>query len=291
MVKKWLNKKVAVGLLATSVVLAGCSSTNNETVATVNGEKITKDELYEILVSASGSDAINALIDEKVVAMEIKKEKIKIPEDEIDAEMKSFMEEVGGEEAFNNMLKENDISESDFKDDIIQYLSIRKLMEPLVEVTDEEIETYFKENKETLDTSEQVEARHILVEDEALANDLYKQLKDGADFAELAKEHSTDGSAAMGGDLGFFPRGQMVPEFDEKSFEMEVGEISEPVKSQFGYHIIEKLDVKEAKEATLEDHKEEIKEKIFEDKMQTEYAAWIDEKRGEYDIENNLLAE
>lgn len=291
MVKKWLNKKVAVGLLATSVVLAGCSSTNNETVATVNGEKITKDELYEILVNSSGSDAINALIDEKVVAMEIKKEKITIPEDEIDAETKKFMEEVGGEEAFNDMLKENDISASDFKDDIIQYLSIRKLMEPLVDVTDEEIETYFKENKETFGTPEQVEARHILVEDEALANDLYKQLKDGADFAELAKEHSTDGSAAMGGDLGFFPRGQMVPEFDEKSFEMEVGEISGPVKSQFGYHIIEKLAVKEATEATLENHKEDIKESLFEDKMQTEYAAWIDEKRGEYDIENNLLSE
>lgn len=291
MVKKWLNKKVMVGLLATSVVLAGCSSTKDETVATVDGEKITKDELYEILVNASGSEALNALIDEKVVSLEVKKENIKISEDEIDAEMKTFMEEVGGEEAFNMALEENNITEKDFKDDIIQYLSIRKLMEPLVEVTDEEIETYFKENKETFDTVEQVDARHILVEDEALANDLYKQLKDGADFAELAKEHSTDGSAAMGGDLGFFPRGQMVAEFDEKAFAMEVGEISEPVKTKFGYHIIEKLDKKEAKEATLEDHKEEIKEKLFETKMQTEYVSWLEEKREKYDIKNSLTDE
>lgn len=291
MVKKWVNKKVMVGALALSVVLAGCSSTKEDVVATVDGENITKDALYETLVKVSGAEALEALIDEKIVQMEIKKEKITISEEETDAEIENFIEEAGGEDAFNNALEMSGMKMDDFKKEINQYLSIRKLMEPLVEVTDEDVKTYFEENKETYDQAEQVEARHILVEDEALANDLAKQLKDGADFAELAKEHSTDGSAEMGGDLGFFSRGDMVAEFEEKSFAMAIGDISEPVKSSFGFHIIELLDKKEAKEASLEDFKTEIEEKLFEGKMQTEYVSWLEEKRESYKIDNTLVKE
>ncbi len=288
MLKKWVNKTVLVGALTLSVVLAGCSSTKDEVVATVDGEKITKDELYEILVGVSGVEALDALIDEKIVQMEIKKADITISDEETDAEMANFIEEMGGEEAFDSALEMKDMKKEDFKKEIVQYLSIRKLMEPLVEVTDEEIQAYFEENKDLYHQEEQVEARHILVEDEALANDLLKQLKDGADFAELAKEHSTDGTAPMGGDLGFFPRGKMVPEFDEKVFSMNVGDVSDLVKTNYGYHIIEVLDKKEDKEASLEDVKEEIKDKLFENGMQTEYVQWLEEKRAAYKIENTL---
>lgn len=291
MVKKWLNKKVIVGLMAVALLaLAGCSDSNSsETVATVDGKKITKDDLYEVLVQASGPDAVDALIDEKIVALEVEKADIEISDEEIQKELDDFKENAGGDEAFEAALEQSGISEKDFEEDIILYLSIRKLMEPLVEITDEDVKAYFEENKETFDTPEQVNARHILVKEEKLANDLHKQLKDGADFAELAKEHSTDGSAAMGGDLGFFPRGEMVPEFEDKAFSMEVGEISEPVKSDFGFHIVEVLEKEDAKEASFDEHKEEIKEKMLEEKMQTEYVAWLEEKREEYDIKNNLF--
>lgn len=280
-----------VGLMAlVLVVLAGCSASNNdEVVASVDGEKITKEELYEALVSVTGPEAVNALIDEKIVELEIKKEEITVSDEEIDKEVESFKEDAGGEEAFNNALEQSGLTEEDFKKDVVQYLSIRKLMEPLVEVTDEEVKDYFEENKETFNEQEQVDARHILVEDEKLANELYEKLKDGADFAELAQEHSTDGSAASGGNLGFFGRGQMVPEFEEKAFSLKVGEISEPVKSEFGYHIIETLDKTEEKAATFEDHADEIKDKLFESKMQSEYVTWLEEKRESYDIKNNLL--
>lgn len=82
-------------------------------------------------------------------------------------------------------------------------------------------------------------ARHILVADEAVCEDLKKQIADGADFAELAKEHSQCPSGASGGDLGEFGPGQMVPEFDTVVFNEAVGEVHGPVKTQFGYHLLE----------------------------------------------------
>lgn len=292
MTKKWFNKKLIVGLLAIAMLaLAGCSNNDSEVIATVDGEKITKDDLYEVLVSASGAEAIEALIDEKIVELEIKKEKITVADEDIEAEIENFKENSGGEEAFNAALEQSGMTEDDFKEDIIQYLSIRKLIEPLIELSDDEVKAYFEENKETYDTPEQVEGRHILIdlEDEKLAKELYEKLKDGADFAELAKEHSTDeGSAAMGGDLGLFARGEMVPEFEEKAFSLKVNEISEPVKSDLGFHIIEVLDKVKEEAAIFEDHAEEIKDKLLENKMQTEYVTWLEEKREAYKIKNNL---
>lgn len=295
MFKNWVNKKSIIAVMAIAMlVLAGCSNdgkkANDDVVATVGGENITKDDLYDLLVTNAGEQALEALIDEKIVESEIKKEKISISQDEIDQEMDLFVEEAGGEEAFNALLTQRDISTEDFEKDIKQYLSIRKLMEPLIEVTDEEIKAYFEENKAELDVEEEVDVRHILVKEEDLAKELVQKIKDGEDFAELAKEHSTDaGSAAIGGNIGFFPRGKMVPEFEEKAFSMNIGDISEPVKSSHGYHIIEVLDKQEAKEATFEDHKEEIKEQLIEMKMQTEYVTWLTEKREEYDIDNKLF--
>ena len=140
------------------------------------------------------------------------------------------------------------MTEKEFKENIIEYLSIRKIIEPRIEITDEEIKAYFEENKESFNEEEQVEASHILVEDEATAKKVAKKLADGEDFAALAKEFSTDTmSAENGGELGFFPRGKMVAEFEEAAFSMKVDTISDPVKTEHGYHIIHVTDKKQQK--------------------------------------------
>lgn len=294
MSKKRITPLLMVGLLAFVLAFAaGCSdkAASGEVVATVEGEKITKDDLYDFLVTSGGQEALGALIDEKVVALEAKKEKIKIDQKDIDKEFDLYVENAGGEEALKNAMEQQGITKDDLKENIVQYLSIREMVGPRIEITDEEIETTFKEKKEMFDQPEQVEASHILVEDEEKIKEVAKKLKDGGDFAELAKEYSTDGSAASGGELGFFGRGQMVPEFEEKAFSMKVGDISDPVKTENGYHLIHVTDKKEEKEAVLEDHKEAVKNQIFEEQLQMEYGAWLNEIKENYKIKNELVKE
>ncbi|MFJ8247768.1 peptidylprolyl isomerase [Peribacillus asahii] len=292
------NAKLAVWLvgavvIAALIVVAMITSTaKNETVATVDGNKITKEELYDELVASYGTDTLNTLITNKVVELEAKKQNVTVSDEDIQKELDVLTEQYGDEETLKSQLEASGSSMDDLKDDIVQYLQTRKLIEPSIKITDEEIKKYFEENKDSLGQAEQVEASHILVEDKATAEEVLKKLKNGGDFAELAKEYSTDeGSAANGGSLGYFGKGQMVAEFEDAAFKLEVGKISEPVKTEHGYHIIKVTDKKEAKEATLKDSKEQIKETLLTEKLQTEYATWLQKKEEEYKITNKLEEE
>ena len=286
--KKWLYPLLGVGIIAIVFVLATGFS-KDETVASVGGEKITKDELYELLVQSAGQQALASMIDDKVIAQELKKEKITISDKEVEAEFDAQIEMLGGKEAFTSALEQSGVTEKQFKENITEYLTLRQVLEPRTNVTDEDIKTYFEENKASFNEEEQVEASHILVEDEATAKEVAKKLADGEDFAALAKEYSTDGSAEDGGELGYFARGEMVAEFEDTAFSMKPGTISDIVKTEHGYHIIQVTDKKEAKEATLKDSKKQIKELLVEEQIQTEYVSWLDEVKKNYDIENSLL--
>ncbi|HJF32542.1 MAG TPA: peptidylprolyl isomerase [Sporosarcina psychrophila] len=294
MSKKRLFPLLAVGLLAIILtVTTGCSKDSkakDETVATVGDEKITKDELYKVLVQSAGKEALAAMIDDKIVTLELKKEKVSVPDKEVDAEFATYVESAGGEEAFEAALKQNGMTEKEFKENIVDFLSIQKIIEPRIKVTDEDIKAYFDENKESFNEEEQVEASHILVEDEATAKKVAKKLADGEDFAALAKEFSTDeASAVNGGELGYFPRGKMVAEFEKAAFSLKPDTVSDPVKTENGYHIIHVTDKKAAKEAVFEDHKEEIKQLLLDEGIQAEYVNWLDEVKSDYKIENSLL--
>ncbi len=139
-----------------------------------------------------------------------------------------------------------------------------------VKVTDSEIKDYYTKNKSKYTQEEQVRAKHILIspsmkkisekEAKKLADKIYTQLKKGADFDKLAKKYSDDpGSKNKGGDLGFFPKGRMVKPFEKVAFSLKVGQISKPVKTRFGYHIIKVTGKKKAKTFTLDEVKDEIK--------------------------------
>ena len=171
-------------------------------------------------------------------------------------------------------------------------IKIKKLLEPSISISEEEMKDYFETNKEMFNQEEEVKARHILVETEGEANEVLEKLNAGEDFSELAKEYSLDkGSKESGGELGFFGRGRMVKEFEDAAFALKTDEISEPIKSSYGYHIIQVLDKKEAKEAKYEDNKDKVKDIILEGKIPTEYEKWYQEKLEEYEVKINITGE
>ncbi|KAB7668815.1 peptidylprolyl isomerase [Bacillus sp. B1-b2] len=287
------NKKVLIPVLAVILVAliigAVYLTQRSETVATIDDEKISQAELNEELNKQYGSTVLSTMITNKVVDLEADKAKVEITDKEIDAEMDKVYEQYGGEETFNTLLAQNGLTLDTYKESVIQNLKVTKILEPSIEITDEEIQTYFDDNKASLDTAAQVQASHILVEDEATAKEVKQKLDEGGDFAELAKEYSTDTATKdNGGDLGFFSSGQMVEAFETAAFGMEVGAVSDPVQTDYGYHIIKVTDKKEAKEATLEDSKEEIKDTLLQQKIQEQASTWLSEATAKYKIDNKL---
>lgn len=296
MINKLKDKKFYLPVAGLALILAafliGSAFSNKDVVASVNGDSISKDELYNTLVKQYGADSLSTLIDNKIIEQEAEKKDITIADKEIKEELQTYIDSYGGDDAFQSALEQSGLTQTDVEGDIENYLKINKLLEPEIEITDEEMKTYFDENKESFNQQEQVEASHILVEDKETAEEVAKKLADGGDFAELAKEYSTDTSNAdNGGELGYFSKGEMAPEFEEAAFALEKGKISDPVKTEYGYHIIKVTDKKAAKEAVYEDHKDEIKQTLFDEKLQTEYTTWIQEKKEKAEIENSLEKE
>ena len=268
----------------------GNGTGNSEVVARINDEVITKDELYEILVAQGGAEVLDTLISNKIIEIELKKKGLEVTEAEVDAELQAMIVEYGGIESFNQALASYQYTESDIKNNIRMNFSATRLVGKEVVITEADLKTYFDTNKATFDKPEQVKASHILVADEEKAKEVKAKLTAGGDFAALAKEYSTDETNKdLGGDLGFFSKGAMVPEFEAVAFTTKVGDISEPVKTEFGYHIIKVTEKSEAKAAVYEDNKAQINDIIMAEKLPTVFDAWMQARLSEYKIENLLV--
>jgi foldase protein PrsA len=249
-----MKKSVLSFSLAASVlVLGACSdeSADSEVIVSSNAGDITKDDLYEEMKSSIGDQAIQIMMIEKVLS-----ENYEVTQEEIDAEYESSQEQMG--DNFDEFLAQNNQTEESYKKVIRLNLLQERALTDGVEVTDEEIEAQYER------AGTELNARHILVDDEETAANLRAELEDGADFAELAEEHSNDpGSAVNGGDLDWFSAGMMVPEFEEVAFSLETEEISDPVQSEFGFHIIQVMDKREIEgQPALEDQRESIRSDI-----------------------------
>lgn len=268
----------AIGL-ACLTVLAACNNEDGatddtEVIATVNGTSITEAEFVEELKAQGGSNILSNMVQRRVLDEAI--ETVEISEEEIEAELEVFRTEfqtnfgTESDEDILEVLKTEYQLEFESMDEFVdEYvlppLALKKLGSEGVEVTDENVQTYYDENT---DEFIELEASHILVEDEAAAQAVLDRLEAGEDFAALAEELSTDpGSAANGGDLGAFKKGAMVEPFFNAAIALEVGEISEPVESQYGYHIIK---LNKRTEQTFEDVQEEIRDKLVQEQSKTQ---------------------
>ena len=148
-------------------------------------------------------------------------------------------------------------------------------------VTDERVRALYEERYVEAEPEDEVHAYHILVETEEEADEIKAKLDEGADFSELAKEHGTDGTAQRGGDLGWFVQSDMVPEFAEKAFAMEPGTISEPVQTDFGWHIIKLEDRRPRTPPEFE----EVRQELMQEVVRNAQVAVVEELRAEADIE------
>lgn len=260
----------AVTGLAAGAAIVGASwfftGNDNTTLASVGGQKITHKQFVNELETAAGNQIMQRMINEKVVVQGAQKLNITVSDDELNKELDSFKQQFPPDQ-FQSLLKQNNMTEADVKEKIKVDLLMKKLAVKDVKLTDDDLKKEYEAHKQDYATPEQVKARHILVDNENDAKDIKARLDKGEDFAKLAKEKSKDpGSAANGGDLPLFGKGEMVPEFEKAAFSMKPGETSGPVKTEHGYHIIQVQEHHEAKTPSFEEVKSKVEEKLKQEK-------------------------
>lgn len=273
-------KKVAItaALAASVFTLSACSSNadDSEVVVETSDGEVTKEEFYQELKSKHGEQVLQSLVMQEVLS-----NKYEVSDEAVNKEFESIKEQYGDQ--FEATLEQNGLgSEEEFKETIRLSLLQEKAATEDIEVSEEEMQNYYDRMKK------EVQASHILVEDEETATEVQQKIEDGEDFGTLASEYSTDGSAQQGGKLDWFGPGEMVAEFEEKAYELEPGEVSEPVQTQFGYHIIKVTDTRENEDIeSFEDMKDEIKRTLVSQKVdQTELQGKMDQlvKDAEVDV-------
>ncbi|MEG0129728.1 MAG: peptidylprolyl isomerase [Clostridium sp.] len=172
----------------------------------------------------------------------------------------------------------------DAKRGILSQIAINDTLSE-VKVSDEEISEFYEANKDNFTDAAQVQASHILVDTEEKANEIVAEINDGLSFAEAAKKYSSCPSGAQGGSLGSFGRGMMVPEFEDAAFALNVGELSSPVKTQFGYHLIVVDEKLPERVKSLEEVKPQIMNNLIQSGQQKAYVGLIEDLKSKYNYE------
>jgi peptidyl-prolyl cis-trans isomerase C len=224
---------------------------------------------------------LDQLVEQKLLAQEAASRNIKATDTEIATGIDNMKKQAPTPDAFTNALASRKMTEADLRAEASHQIAINKLLttevEPKAAVTETDIADFYKKNPQFFMQPEAVRASHILLKADTpaakaqaktKADDLLRQIKGGADFAGLAKQHSNDGSAANGGDLGFFPRGQMVKAFEEAAFALKPGEVSPVVETEFGYHIIKSGEHRTARTVPLAEVSDRIAQALRQQKQQ-----------------------
>jgi len=251
--------RIVAGLasLFLAASLAACSGGGN--VATVNGQSISKADFDSKLESSPAAvSTLQQMVREILLQQYAKQNNITVSDAEI-AQHEDQIKANFPPGSWNDMLKSRGLTEDDVHKLIADQIIIDKAVGKNVKISDAQIQAYFDKNHAAFDKPAQVTARHILVADLKTAQKVEADLKSGKDFATEAKTYSIDpGSKDKGGELGTIRHGQMVPAFDQAVFSQPVGVIGPPVKSPFGYHIIQVESRDLGQKATLANSREKI---------------------------------
>jgi parvulin-like peptidyl-prolyl isomerase len=308
------NRTVILVLAALVALLAaGCggggTSVPSDGVAVVGDQTITKAQFDQLLGQAKKSyssqkrafpkagspeyeqlknQAMQYLVQRAEFAQKAKDLDVDVTDKQIDDRLKQIKKQYfgGNQTKYEKQLKQQGLTDTQVRDDIKAQLvseAIFKEVTGEVKISDADVKKYYNGHKTQYSVPEQREIAHILVKKKQLADDLYKQIKAGANFAALAKKYSQDpGSKNQGGKLTV-SKGQTVAPFDQTAFLMHVGQISRPVKTEFGYHIIKALGpIKPAKSTPFSQVKESIRQQIGQQKKNEAMSKWVNDVKKEF---------
>jgi parvulin-like peptidyl-prolyl isomerase len=302
----------AVGLL---LVVAGCGggggdeSVPADAIATIDGENISKAEFDRAMEQAKrgyearqspfpkpGSPEYEQLKNQAVAYLvqraEFEKEAedrgIKISDKQIDDRLAQIKKQYfqNDDKKYKAQLKKSGLTEEQVKEDVRAQILSEELFKKVaadVNVAESDIEKFYREHPDQYQVPEQRDIAHILVKKKPLADQLYDQIQNGANFATLAKKYSQDPGSKNSGGKMTISKGQTVAPFDQTAFLMKEGQISHPVKTEFGYHIIKALGpVKAAKTTPLKDVKASIKTQLEQQKKNEKMTKWVEDIRKKY---------
>ena len=263
------------------------------------GGQITDDKMEDLK-----KDILEGLIEREVLYQESQKAGIKITDQKVDDQVAAIKKRFPNEEEFNKALATMGLTEEDVREQIQHGLAIRELIDQKVAnkivITDEETKAYYDANLQLFNQPEEVKASHILIKVEPTADDatkaaarkkiedLQQKLKDGGDFAELAKENSEGPSNTRGGDLGYFKRGQMVKPFEDAAYSMKIDEVSDLVETRFGYHLIKVYDKKPEQTLAYAEVKDKIAQRLKQEKVEKDATRYVEDLKKGAKIEKSL---
>lgn len=310
---RYLTTTFLVAALA--AVLAGCGgggggSVPGDAVAKVDGTTITQKQFSDLLDQAKRSyktqkrkfpdagtpeyqtlknQAVQYLVQRVEFAQEADKLGVKVTEKDIDARLKQIKKQYfgGSESRYKKQLKQQGLSDAQVRDDVKAQLVQEKLFKKVtgdVKVSDVDAKKYYDEHQSQYGTPEQRDVAHILVKSKSLADKLYTQIKGGANFSKLAKKYSQDpGSKNAGGKLTI-SKGQTVGPFDQTAFLLSTGQVSRPIHTSFGYHIIKALGpIKQAKTTPFAQVKSSIKQQLLQQKKNEAMTTWQNKLKKDFD--------
>ncbi len=265
------------------------------------GAQVPPEQLQQ-LQPMFRQQVVQALINQELLRQEAEREGVEPNEEDIDSQIEEFAAQVGGQAALESQMGMQGVTMDALRENVRRQLKIRQLIDAQLpeelEATEEEITEFYSANPDQFDQPEMVEASHILIQvepgedEEAKAAKLEEiealkvRIEGGEDFSEVARESSQDqGTRERGGSLGYFGKGQMIPEFEEVAFALGTGEMSDVVETQFGYHLIKVTGKRDAGTVALEEVSEDIGQFLSDQKRQQIIADYLQKLREGIDIE------
>jgi len=309
-----MKRLIPLAFLSIALAVAGCGGTSTATLgsddaAIVGSQTITKEQLSSLMDRAKKTydvqkrpfpkpgtaeyeqlkgQAITYLIQRAEYAQEADAMGIKISDSDVDKRIEQLKKQyyAGSESKYEKTLKQQGLTQDQAKEEVRASLiaeAVFKKVTDKVNVSQSDIKAYYDSHKSQYIQPQSREVRHILVTKKALAETLWSKLKAGASFAALAKKYSKDpGSASNGGKLTI-SKGQTVAEFDKTAFDLKKGELSPPIHTQYGYHIIQALSaVKPAQTTSLSKVQASIKQQLEQQEKNDLMTKWVDQKKKSY---------